>query len=100
MVVEITTFTTVIVAVLSLVIAFATWVSKSKQDYGKQDAHNASVLTKLDFISEDVKDVKADQRSFRQEINEVRNIATHASERAEAAHNRLDRLCAEEEENV
>lgn len=88
---------TACIALLSLVVAFVTWLNKTKQDSGKQDAHNASISTKLDFIGEDVKDIKADQRSSRQEIAEVRNIATHASERAEAAHNRLDRIHIEEE---
>lgn len=88
---ELTEFVTILMAVFSLIIAFATFFSKAKKEEGEQDAHNARVITKLDFIGEDVKDIKAEQRSFRTEINEIRSIATHASERAEAAHHRLDR---------
>lgn len=82
---------TVLIALLSLVVAFATWLSKTKQDSGKQDAHNAVVLTKLDAIGDNVSEIKEDQRTFRKDLEEVKSLAAHASERAEAAHNRLDR---------
>lgn len=88
---ELTEFSTILIATFSLIIAFVTFLSRSKKESGEQDAHNAKVIAKLDFIGEDVKDIKAEQRSFRTEINEIRSIATHASERAEAAHHRLDR---------
>lgn len=85
------TIFTAIIALLSLVVAFATWLSKTKEDSGKQDAQNAIVNTKLDNIVDKVGEIKEDQRNFRTELEDVRGIAVHASERAEAAHNRLDR---------
>lgn len=82
---------TALIALLSLIVAFATWLSKTKQDSGKQDAHNAVVLTKLDGIGSNVSEIKKDMRTFRKDLDEVKTLAAHASERAEAAHNRLDR---------
>lgn len=84
-------YVTAAVAVLSLVVAFATWLGKTKQDSGQQNAHNASMSTKLDLIWDDVKEIKAEQRVVRQEIGEVRVIATRAEDLASAAHRRLDR---------
>lgn len=92
--INITPAITILLAILSLIIAFATWLSKTKNDRGIDKAEDARVITKLEFISDDVKDIKADYRSFRTELNEVKTIAVHASERAEAAHNRLDRMDA------
>lgn len=85
------TVITTIVAVLALVVSFASWLANAKKDSGKQDAHNAIVLTKLDSIGANINDIKEDQRAFRKDLDEVKRIASHASERAEAAHNRLDR---------
>ena len=85
------TIMTAVIALLGLVVSFATWLSKTKQDSGKQDAHNAVVVTKLDGIGDNVNEIKEEMRTFRKDLEDVRKIATHASERAEAAHNRLDR---------
>lgn len=85
------TVITAIIALLGLVVSFATWLSKTKQDSGKQDAQNAIVNTKLDSIVDKVSEIKEDQRTFRADLEDVKAVAVHASERAEAAHNRLDR---------
>ena len=41
-------------------------------------------------MSEDLKDIKADQRTYQRELSDVRGIAYEARSRAEAAHKRLD----------
>lgn len=84
-------YITLLISVCSVGIAFAVFMRNSRHDSGKQDQHNAEVVTKLDFIGEDVKDVKADQRAFQSQINDVRTIAINAYDKAESAHNRLDR---------
>lgn len=80
------------IGIIGCVIAVSNYFSdKGKQV--KQDEHTiTSVSTKLDFIGEDVKDIKADQRVFQRDINEVRGIALSAKERADAAHRRLDQI--------
>lgn len=79
------------IAMFTLALAFSTWLSGTKREAGKQDAHNAEVKTMLNNIGEDVKDIKAEHRNLRNEVNEAKRIAIHAQERAEAAHNRIDR---------
>lgn len=82
---------TALIALLGLVVSFATWLSKTKADSGKQDAHNAVVITKLDSIGDNVREIKERQTNLELRIDKVDKKATHASERADAAHNRLDR---------
>jgi len=65
--------------------------TRLKKDEGEDRASNATVLTKLEFISDDLKDIKAEYRATTDELKKVREIAEHAVERANAAHNRLDR---------
>lgn len=85
------TILTAIVALLGLVVSFATWLSKTKEDSGKQDAEHAVVVTKLDGISDVQKETREEVRRLMAKIDEVDHTAHHALERAEAAHNRLDR---------
>lgn len=85
-------YVTAAVAVLSLVVAFATWLGKTKSESGQQNAHNASVMTELRFIGNDIKEIKAQQGTINKEIEDVRVIAVRAEESAKAAHRRLDRL--------
>lgn len=81
-----------IVTIASLAIAFASFFAKAKNDRGEDMAKDAKVMTKLDFIADDVKDIKAEYRNIRTQVDDVRSTANHAVERAEAAHNRIDRL--------
>lgn len=90
-----TAHVTALVAVLSLVVAFATWLANTKRSSGQQDAHNASVVTKLDLIADDIKDIKADYRSISRKVDEVKDVAIRAEDSAKAAHRRLDRMAEE-----
>lgn len=81
---------TFIIAIIGCVIAVDGAGLKQRSEVKKEEHYITTISTKLDFISEDVKDVKADQRSFQRDINEIRSIAIHAKERAESAHRRLD----------
>lgn len=86
-----TTVITGIVGLLALIVAFATWLAKTRTERGEDMAEDARVMVKLDFIGDDVKDIKAEYRNFREELKEVRAIAVRAEESATAAHRRLDR---------
>lgn len=81
----------ILIAMFTAAIAFAGWLSSTKKDAGKREAQSAAMMTQLNAIAEDTKDIKAENRSLRTEIMEVRQVAIHAQERAEAAHKRLDR---------
>lgn len=83
---------TLTIAMIGCIVGVCTFFF-SRNDETKKEEHTiTTVSTKLDFISEDVKDIKADQRVFQRDINEVRNIAINAEKRADAAHRRLDML--------
>lgn len=84
------------VGVGGLLVAIITLMMNQKKQNEEKTKHDASVGTKLDFIGSDIKDIKAEQRSIQRDINAVRDIATHARDRADAAHNRLDRMNAPE----
>lgn len=86
------TILTFVIAVIGCVVAVSGVGSRQRDEAKKEEHYITTISTKLDFIGEDVKDVKADQRVFQRDINEVRSIAMKASERAEAAHRRLDRI--------
>lgn len=70
----------------------------SKKDTSDDAAESAVVVTKLDFIGNDLKDLKAEYRATRNEVKEAHDLAERARERAneayehaDAAHRRLDR---------
>lgn len=92
---DVVTAITATVAVLGFIIALATYVrggKKNIQEEAKENAENAGiVLTRLNSIDDGIRDIKAESRAMRTEIQQVRDIAQHANERAESAHSRLDR---------
>lgn len=92
----------VTVAVMSALQALATYIRGGKQVVKGDAAERAETNLKLEFIGNDIKDIKAENRrtasdiqkmreNHNTELGEVRDIALHAQERAEAAHNRMDR---------
>lgn len=79
------------VSVSGLIIAYSTFQNNKRKDVSEDKEERAKLSTQLDFISNDIKDIKADNRTNDKRINEIDRKAEHALERAEAAHNRLDR---------
>ena len=90
---------TFVIAIIGCVVSVSGVNSRQRSEAKKEEHYITTISTKLDFISEDVKDVKADQRSFQRDINEIRTIAMNAKERADAAHRRLDRIGLDREEH-
>lgn len=60
-------------------------------DHGKREYWEGQTTNKLDGIIDDLKDMKAQQRMTDQRMTEIRDVAVRAQERADAAHDRLDR---------
>mgnify|MGYP003314704040 CR=1 FL=1 len=60
-------------------------------DHGKREYWEGQTTNKLDGIIDDLKDMKALQRLTDQRINEVQIEAHEAKQRADSAHERLDR---------
>lgn len=81
-----------VIGIIGCVVGVCTYFFNQRKEARGDEHAITAVATKLDFISEDVKDIKADQRSFQRDMNEVRNIALDAKSRADAAHRRLDMI--------
>ncbi len=75
------------------------------------DVLSNTIAPRLDTIDDGIRDLKAENRStrnditnlrdtLRDDIREVHDEAAHATELAEAAHRRLDRMGAEPDEHV
>lgn len=86
------TVLTFVMAIIGCIVAVSGVGSRQRNEVKQEEHHITTISTKLDFIGEDIKDVKAEQRVFQRDMNDVRNLAMRASERAEAAHRRLDRI--------
>ena len=80
-----------IVSCVMMVFAILTFAFARSNDHGKREYWEGQTTNKLDAIGDDLKDIKAWQRMTDQRINEVKELANRALERAEAAHKRLDR---------
>lgn len=87
-----------VASIILCVIGVSNFYSNKSKDAKNEEHTITSISTKLGFIGEDVKDIKADQRVFQRDINEVRSIALNAKERADAAHRRLDSICLDKQE--
>lgn len=86
--------TTEIALLISTIVALfgiLTFAFARSGDHGKREYWEGQTTNKLDGIIDDLKDMKAQQRMTDQRMNEVRDVAIHAQERADAAHERLDR---------
>lgn len=115
-----------IVGILGIVVTFATLYNSRKDKHGMDikdnveihsglqsqiDTINAVQITRLDSIDNGIRDLKAENRSMRGEITKLRDDlrdeirethdeARHATELAEAAHRRLDRIGAAPDSRV
>lgn len=81
----------IIIAFVGVCIAFVGFLANARNDSAKAEGRMGEIVTKLDFIGDDLKDLKASYRSVTSELQAVRDIATRAQESASSAHKRLDR---------
>lgn len=88
---DITTIS-IIIAIIGCLVGAAGWLRNTKADIGQQKAVESEIKTKLDFMSNDIKEVKVAVRSFNRDLQEVRSIAISAEAEAKRANNRLDKL--------
>lgn len=123
---QIVTLVSLAIAAGSLIVAYFTFQRNSKKmdtDDTKEnvqihaglqsqiDTINAVQMTRLDAIDNGIRDLKAERRQdsaqmnkrfdeMRDEIRDIRDGVTHATELAEAAHRRLDRIGADPDSAV
>lgn len=89
----------IIIAIIGCLVGAAGWLRNSKSDASQQKASESEIKTKLDFMSNDMKEIKVDVRSFSRDLQEVRTIAIFAESEAKRANSRIDSLINDEKEN-
>lgn len=81
-----------------VIVALVVHVRNVGRDNTKDSVDVATSLERLstntEHISNDIKNIKADNRRWSMEINEAKIVANNAILRAEAAHERLDAMNA------
>ena len=82
----------IIIAIIGCLVGAAGWLRNTKTDAGQQKAAESEIKTKLDFMSNDIKEVKVDVRSFSRDLQQVRTIAVAAEAEAKRANTRIDNL--------
>jgi outer membrane murein-binding lipoprotein Lpp len=80
----------VVIAFVGACIAFAGMLGNARKDSDRAAGRMSEVIAKLDFIGDDIKEMKADYRNVSTELKEVRDIAVRAKASADSAHKRLD----------
>lgn len=75
----------------SFAVAFVAMLRNSSKDAAADKAFMAKMSAQLDAIEVTVQEIKAEMHAAEKEAEETRAIALYARDRAEAAHNRLDR---------
>ena len=83
------------IAIIGCLVGAAGWLRNTRADASQQKASESEIKTKLDFMSNDIKEVKVDIRSFNRDLQDVRTIAVAAKADAERANTRIDHLVEE-----
>lgn len=82
----------IIIAVIGCLVGVAGWARNLTKDTGLQKATESEIKTTIDFIANDIKDMKVDLRAFTRDLQDVRTIAVTAESEAKRANDRLDLL--------
>lgn len=86
------TTVSIIIAIVGCLVGLAGWWRNNRNDSGQQKATESEIKTTLDFIQNDIKEMKVDIRSFNRDLQDVRSIAIAAKTEAKRANDRLDNL--------
>lgn len=85
----------IIIAIIGCLVGAAGWLRNTRTDASQQKATESEIKTKLDFVSNDIKEVKVDIRSFNRDLQDIRTIAVSAEAEAKRANTRIDHLIEE-----
>ena len=80
----------IVIAFVGACIAFAGMLANARKESDQAAGRMSEVIAKLDFIGDDIKEMKADYRTVQTELREVRDLAVRAKASADSAHKRLD----------
>lgn len=86
----------IMIAIVGCLVGAAGWLRNTRTDASQQKAAESEIKTKLDFMSNDIKEVKIDVRSFSRDLQDVRTIAISAEAEAKRANTRIDHFINEE----
>ena len=75
----------------SFAVAFVAMIRNNNKENASDKAFMAKMSAQLDAIEVTVQEIKRDIHAAEKEAEQTRAIALYARDRAEAAHNRLDR---------
>lgn len=79
------------VAVLvSLIFGISNWKRGAKQDTANETTHMTTVIVKLEAISEGIAEIRADMKTAKAEIAELRERTAKVESAAASAHKRVD----------
>ena len=81
-----------LIAIVGCLVGVSGWYFGRKDSTVKTAKDDGIFVNELGHIGSDVKDIKAEFRSFRTDINETRAMAMQAKTLAETAQDRLDSL--------
>ena len=85
-------FVSTAVGIIGALVGLFSFLNGRQKDSNSQASFDSEVKTKLDFIGDDVKDIKAESRMFRNELGEVRETANRALSEAQKANERIDHM--------
>lgn len=89
-----TTEIALVISAIVMVFAVLTFIFARSNDHGKREYWEGQTTNQLSAISEDVKDMKAQQRNYERQLIETKEIAILARQSANRAHKRLDAIDA------
>lgn len=82
----------IIIAIIGCLVGVSGWIRNVRSDVEEKEGETSEIKTSLDFISNDIKDLKVDVRAFNRDLQDVRTIAISAENEAKRANDRIDRL--------
>lgn len=75
----------------AFLVAFASLLGNSRKDAAKNEANMSELKTSIEFIKDKLNDMDKRFVRYERDVQDAKEIAIYARERAESAHKRLDR---------
>lgn len=82
----------VMVAVLSLVIAYMGYVLNKQKDIKNESQQDAQVSTQLQYISKGVDDIRIDLKANEKQMAQISERVTRVEESSKQAHHRINKI--------
>jgi peptidoglycan hydrolase CwlO-like protein len=90
--VEIALVISVVSVLASLIFGFATYKRNNNNDVSESAFKSAKTAVMIENIATDVRDIKAEQKSFTNDIRALNEKVITVEQSCKSAHHRIDRL--------